>query len=166
MKLKKVLFWAVQLTWGLLVNILGGLIFVVLYVLGHKPRRFAEMLYFEIGENWGGFNAGFVSVVCKNHSVHTLHHEHGHFIQNFFFGPFMIFIQIASAIRYWYRVYIGKINIDKLRTLPGYDSIWFEGQASSFGYKYCNEWYLREKCGFRLSSAKKKGGEQNATTNE
>lgn len=112
------------------------------------------MLYFEVGENWGGFNMGFVAVVCKDHSVHTLHHEHGHFIQTFYFGPFMIFIQIASAIRYWYRRYIQKTNPERYRTFPAYDDIWFEGQASSLGYKYCNIWYLR-KCGILKSKVKK-----------
>lgn len=141
--MKKVLFWAVQLTWGLLENIIGGLIFLALFIAGYRPKRFAEMLYFEVGENWGGFNMGFVAVVCKNHSVHTLHHEHGHFIQTFYFGPFMIFIQIASAIRYWYRRYIQETNIEKYRNLPHYDAIWFEGQASGLGYKYCNAWYIK-----------------------
>jgi hypothetical protein len=162
--MKKVIFWAVQLTWGLLTNILGGLIFLVLYASGHRPRRFAEMLYFEVGEDWGGFNAGFVSVVCKNHSVHTLHHEHGHFIQNFFFGPFMIFIQIASAIRYWYRIYIGKTNPEKCMNLPHYDAIWFEGQASALGYKYCNEWYLTNVCGFNISNKNKKEKNDDGTS--
>ena len=147
--MKKVLFWTVQLTWGLIMNIIGGLIFLALIIAGKKPKRFAEMLYFEVGEGWGGFSAGFVSVVCKDHSVSTLHHEHGHFIQNFFFGPLMIFISIASAIRYWYRRHLQKTNPEKLMTLPAYDSVWFEGQATSFGYKYCNVWYLVNRCGFR-----------------
>lgn len=142
--MKKVLFWTVQLTWGLLSNIIGGLIFVVLFLAGKRPRRFAEMLYFEVGEHWGGFNMGFVSVVGRDCSVHTLHHEHGHFIQNFYFGPFMIFIQIASVVRYWYRRFVKKINPAKFYTLPAYDAIWFEGQASGFGYKYCNMWYLKK----------------------
>lgn len=143
--MKKVLFWTIQLTWGLITNIIGGLIFLVLFIAGYRPKRFAEMLYFEVGENWGGFNCGFVTVVCKKHSVHTIHHEHGHFIQNFYFGPFMILIQLASIIRYWYRVYIQKTNPEKYATLPEYDAIWFEGQASGLGYKYCNKWYMTEK---------------------
>ena len=143
---EKILFWVVQLTWGLLDNILGGLIYLVLCIAGKKPKRFAEMLYFEVGKGWGGFNAGFVAVVSKDCSVRTLHHEHGHFIQNFYFGPFMIFIQIASAIRYWYRLLVKKIDTVKYSKLPEYDSIWFEGQASSLGYKYCNAWYLYNCC--------------------
>lgn len=154
--MKKVLFWTVQLTWGLLENIIGGLIFLVLFIAGYRPKRFAEMLYFEVGENLGGFNMGFVAVVNKDVSVHTLHHEHGHFIQTFFFGPFTLLIQLASAIRYWYRRYIQKTNPEKYRTLPDYDSIWFEGQATGLGYKYCNKWYI-----FNVFSMRKNGGSKN-----
>ena len=130
----KFLFWLLQLTWGILDNILGALIFLVLVIFKQKPKRFHQMVYFEIGNYWGGFNCGFVAVVNKNPSEHLLKHEHGHFIQNMFFGPFEIFIQIASAIRYWYREL--KYYRKGLRPTTTYDSIWFEGQATQLGYKY------------------------------
>lgn len=135
-KLLLALFWAVQLTWGLLENLAASFVFLALVATGHKPKRFHQMVYFEIGENWGGFNLGFVAIVHKNVSESTLRHEHGHFIQTFMFGPFQIFIQIASAARYWYREYIYRTDPMKYTTLPDYDAIWFEGQATRFGYKY------------------------------
>ena len=130
----KFLFWLLQLTWGILDNILGALIFLVLVIFKQKPKRFHQMIYFEIGNYWGGFNCGFVAVVNENPSEHLLKHEHGHFIQNIIFGPFEIFIQIASAIRYWYREL--KYYRKGLRPTTTYDSIWFEGQATQLGYKY------------------------------
>ena len=51
-----------------------------------------------------------------------------------FFGPSEILIQLASAIRYWYREL--KYYRKGLRPPKEYDSIWFEGQATRFGYKY------------------------------
>ena len=29
-----------------------------------------------------------------------------------------------------------KVDYEKYRQLPSYDSIWFEGQATEWGYKY------------------------------
>ena len=129
--MKKFIFWLIQLTWGIITNIIGLLISTVLILTGNKPNKFHQTIYFEIGKNWGGFNMGFCTVVSKNPSKDLLQHEHGHFIQNFYFGPFMIFIQIASASRYWIRRWQRK----KGKTLKPYDSIWFEGQATKLGEK-------------------------------
>lgn len=69
-------------------------------------------------------------------------YKQGHGIQNYYFGPFMIFIVfIPSAIRYWYREIIKKINSNK--ALSEYDSIWFEKQATDLGYNLHN--YLLEE---------------------
>lgn len=127
--MKKIIFWLIQLSWGLLENIIGFLIFIVLIISGNKPKKFHQTVYFEIGKNWGGFNMGFCTVANKNPSKHLLQHEHGHFIQTFYFGPFMIFIQIASFSRYWLRV----LQRKKGKDLKPYDSIWFEGQATRLG---------------------------------
>ena len=48
--------------------------------------------------------------------------------------PFVI--SIPSAIRYWYREIIYRTNRTKYSKLPPYDSIWFEGQATSLGINY------------------------------
>lgn len=134
--MKKILFWLIQLTWGIFENLLGLLLFIILIVMGKKPKRFHQMIYFEMNNVGGGFNCGFVAVVSKNPSEYILRHEHGHFIQNTFFGVFETFIQIASFIRYWYRKYLINFRGKKYSDLPKYDSIWFEGQATKFGYKY------------------------------
>lgn len=134
--MKKVLFWFWQFTWGILDNLLGVIVFLIL-ILKHKPKRFHEMIYFEVGKNWGGVNFGWVAVVCRNPTDHLLRHEHGHFIQNLIFGPlFWFIVAIPSAIRYWYREYLTRVKDKKYSDLPDYDSIWFEGQATKFGYKY------------------------------
>lgn len=134
--MKKLIFWGIQLTWGVVENFLGLLLFLVLVIFKQKPKRFHQMVYFEIGNFGGGFNCGFVGVVSKNPSDYILRHEHGHFIQNTFFGPLETLIQLASLIRFWYRKYLIKFKGKKYSDLPDYDSIWFEGQATKFGYKY------------------------------
>lgn len=144
--MKKVLlltfFWAMQLTWGFIENFFGALIFLAMVCTGHKPKKFHQMIYFEAGKNlgWGGFNMGFVAIVNKFSSERLLRHEHGHFIQNFFFGPLNLPLQLASAIRYWYRQYLRKYKYSKWLELPEYDAWWYEGMATSLG----NEYFLNQ----------------------
>ena len=61
----------------------------------------------------------------------TAWHEHGHGIQNCFFGPFMPFaVSIPSMTRYWIR----RMRPNK-RFRHEYDDIWFESQATRLGAK-------------------------------
>lgn len=132
-----VLFWILQLTWGIIMNVIGLGAFLVLVFSGHKPRRFHQSIYFVVGNNWGGVNLGFVTVVSKVSGESTLRHEHGHFIQNAMYGPLFPFIvAIPSMFRYHYRNYLVLKKGKKRSQLPDYDSAWFEGQATDFGYKY------------------------------
>ena len=74
---------------------------------------------------------GAMFITDSTPSEHTLCHEHGHGLQNLIFGPFEIFIGIASAARYWYREI--KRKIEPTCYLPPYDAIWFEAQATRLG---------------------------------
>lgn len=129
--LQKTLFYILQFTWGLPLNIIGFIIALFLIITGHKPKRHKLCLYFEVGEYWGGLELGFFFLIDKVSSTHTKNHEVGHAIQNSWFGPFFLILWIAGAIRYNYRNLIRKINPNK--KLPDYDSIWFEGQATKLG---------------------------------
>lgn len=102
--MKRFLFYFLNLTWGLPLNIVGGLVALVLVIARKKPKRWGDCFYFEVGENWGGLELGIFFLTSKNPSIHTRNHEHGHAIQNCFFGVLMPFIvNIPSAIRYWLR---------------------------------------------------------------
>ena len=48
----------------------------------------------------------------------------------------MVFITLASAVRYWYREYLVQVKGKFYHELPDYDSIWFEGSATELGEKY------------------------------
>lgn len=133
MKLNKTLYYILSFTWGLLVTLAGLVVSAVLIVCGQRPHRNRYGWYFEVGSKWGGFNIGPCSVVNKGPSAHILQHEFGHSVQNCLFGPFIIFLVIIPSVcRYWYREI-------KNVTYPPYDSIWFEGQATSWGGLYENE---------------------------
>lgn len=139
MKNKKgILFWIASLTWGLPMTLLGMIVALALMYTLHKPQRFGHLIYFEVGENWGGLELGAFFLVNKGADLHVKQHEAGHGIQNIIFGFLMPFVVcIPSAIRYWYRKYKKKKGLAE--TLPPYDSIWFERQATSFGKKYFND---------------------------
>lgn len=137
----KFLFYLLSFTWGLPMTLIGCIVAAVLLVTGHKPKRWGYCWYFEVGEGWGGLELGVFFLVSKDASIHTKNHEHGHGIQNCWFGFLMPFvICIPSATRYWYREYLLRSGKRKYSELPDYDSIWFEGQASKLGYKFI-EWY-------------------------
>lgn len=138
MKLSKISFWALSLTWGLPITLLGLITAVVLLCFGKKPYRYLYGWVFTIGDNWGGFNLGPITVACEKTHYTTLNHEFGHSIQNCYFGPLMPFlIAIPSAIRYWYyttMIKTGKKNSSSALYL--YNQIWFEKMATKFGNKY------------------------------
>lgn len=134
--MSKTVFWILSWTWGIIMTLIGSVVFLVLCLCGYKPRKNQYGYVFEVGEDWGGVEMGPYAIVNKRPSQHILNHEFGHSIQNCYFGPFMPFISIASAIRYWYREYLVKVKNKKYSDLPDYDAIWFEGMATRIGTEY------------------------------
>lgn len=134
--MSKTMFWILSWTWGFVMTLIGSIVFIVLRIAGYKPYRNQYGWAFEIGENWGGVEIGPYCIVNKNPSQHTLDHEFGHALQNCYFGPYMPFISLASAARYWYREYLIKVKGKKYSELTPYDGIWFEGTATYLGEYY------------------------------
>lgn len=131
------IFYLVQFTWGILLNIFGILVALFMLLTFHKPHLFGPSIYFICKKAEGfGFEAGIFFVVgsdCEKDEL--IMHECGHGIQNMIFGIFTPFIiSIPSMIRYWYRE-IKYYNKGKLPPTE-YDAIWFEGQATRWGEKY------------------------------
>ena len=129
-----ILYWIGELTWGLLMNIIGLITALFMLIIGKKPYRVGHTFMFYFGKGWGGLTLGAVIIVSHDCSFSTISHEYGHTVQNLIFGPFELFIGIASAARYWYREI--KRKRDPAFYLPPYDSIWFEGQATRLGLKF------------------------------
>lgn len=135
-RMPKWLFYVASVTWGFVMTFIGALAALVLIIAGKKPQRNMYGWLFEVGKHWGGVSLGPVAIVAEDASPHTRKHEFGHALQNCYLGPYMIVISIASAIRYWYREYMYKVN--KGNQLSHYDSIWFEGTATYLGETYFN----------------------------
>ena len=132
-------FYTLNLTWGILLNIVGFMTALVMLFTGHKPKIHGGCIYFKVGKNWGGVNLGLVFLTDDSPSEHTKNHEFGHAIQNAKYGLLMPFIvSIPSAVRYWYREIV---YYHKGKEPPtDYYSIWFEGEATKLGNEYTKKW--------------------------
>lgn len=134
--MSKTTFWILSWTWGFIMTFIGTIIFTTLRIAGYKPFRNQYGWAIEIGDGWGGLEMGPYCLVSKNPSQHTLDHEFGHALQNCYLGPYMPFISLASAARYWYREYLTRVKGKKYSELIPYDGIWFEGTATYLGEYY------------------------------
>ena len=102
--MKKWVFWLLSLTWGMPWTLIGILAAVVLEILGYKPQRWGYCRYYEVGRRWGGVSFGPVFIVERSARDFTKDHEHGHAIQNCYYGPLMPFmVCLPSALRWWMR---------------------------------------------------------------
>ena len=133
----KFLFYLVQFTWGLPMNVLGAIACLIFMLCGIKPRLANNCLYFALKVNFGT-SLGIFIIEPDFVDEHLRKHELGHSIQNFWFGVFTPFmVAIPSFIRFWYRDVQKFFN--KKCSQPPYDNIWFEGQATNSGSAYINE---------------------------
>lgn len=131
--IRKTAFWVVSIVWGGIITFCGIVVALILICLGYQKQYFGMFVYFEVGKNWGGINLGPIFIVNKNPSLHILKHEAGHGIQNARYGFFMLpLVAIPSVSRVVWRKLISKWSYIKL---PPYESIWFEKQATEWGYK-------------------------------
>ena len=133
-KLPKFVFYFLTFTWGLPFTLLGLFAALFLRLSGYKPKKHGYCFYFEVGEHWGGINLGLFFIVDKHNNKAIRNHEHGHAVQNCYLGPFMLFaVALPSLIRSRYRADLMEKKGVSAKTLPPYDSAWFEGQATQLG---------------------------------
>ena len=143
--ISKPLFYVLSWTWGIVLNLIGHLVALVLLIAGYRPCRIGTCMCFKVGKNWGGASIGSV-IICGEDSFtgNILSHEIGHSVQNCIFGPLcIILVTIPSAIRYQYRNFLIRSGKKTSKELPPYDSIWFEGQATKWGKKTLDRWSER-----------------------
>ena len=136
-RLSKFWFYILSWTWGLPMTLIGAIVTLALKIAGKKVQKWGYCYYVEVGKNWGGLELGMFFLTDSSSLTITKNHEHGHAIQNCYWGVLMPFvICIPSAIRYWYRRIRTNLGY-KITT--GYDDIWFEGQATKLGKYYVEE---------------------------
>lgn len=136
-------FYLLSFTWGLPMTLIGLFVALFMLITGHKPTRFGWVWAFELPNVNYGLSVGTFMICPKEDTQSNFElkaHEHGHALQNIYFGPLFIFlIAIPSAIRFWYREWIyRKYGYEHYCELPDYDSIWFEGSATLSGINFLN----------------------------
>lgn len=130
--LPKALFYAVQFTWGLPVNLAG--LFTFLLCKRARCKRFCNSIVTYLPGNRGGLSLGvFIFLSIENAGEHRrlCVHEYGHTIQCLFLGPlYWPVIVIPSAV--WYHFFSG---FRKTHRIP-YDALYCERWATAWGKKW------------------------------
>ena len=128
----RALFYVLQFTWGLPVNLAGLLLF--LCCKGPRRERFHNSVVTYLPGNRGGLSLGifiFLSLQSENEQRRLRVHEYGHTVQCLFLGPlYWPVVVIPSAI--WYHFFAG---YRKKRRIP-YDTFYCERWATAWGKKW------------------------------
>lgn len=126
-------YYLLQFTWGLPMNLIGAIVALVLVCHRKKAYKYGWNYCFELPVNFG-LELGIFFIAPVGGSKHTKDHEHGHAIQNIYFGPFCVgMVSIPSATRFWIREIQYMI---KKPPKTKYDDAWFEGQATKSGTRF------------------------------
>lgn len=136
----KFVYYLLQFTWGLPMNIAGLIVAGIMMLCGKRPVRYGYGWCFEREGDWG-LELG-IFFIAPPTSTHTKNHELGHGIQNIYFGPLTVFIvSLPSVFRFQWRKLMTKLGKPpKTR----YDDAWFEGQATKTGTRFMNEYEKEE----------------------
>lgn len=130
------MFYLWQFTWGLSVNLIGGLLFLIFKSKGCRWEKFcnAFIIYID-GKNFGGLSLGlFIFMNGKDQEPwrhDTRIHEYGHTIQCLLLGPlYWIVVALPSAI--WCNYF------DEYRKKNNVSYYWLycESWANTWGQKW------------------------------
>lgn len=131
--LPRILFYLLQFTWGLPVNLAGLLVF--LCCRGHsRSETFRNGIVTYLPGDRGGLSLGifiFLSVSDENERHSLRIHEYGHTIQCLFLGPlYWIAVVLPSAV--WFHFFA---DYRKKHRVP-YDAFYCEGWATALGKRW------------------------------
>ena len=135
--LSKALFWLVQWTWGLPVNLIGGLMYLVFYPKC-RHGRFNNAFISYVPWKFGGLSLGqFIFMADHGREPWTSNtriHEYGHTIQCLLLGPLYWFvIGVPSAV--WCHLFNGYRG----RHNKSYYDLYCESWANRWGEKWSGQ---------------------------
>lgn len=130
-------FYLRSFTLGILPNMGGAVRALGMLAAGHRPKRYGNCIHFEAGKGWGGRSAGIFLFTEEGAPQSLLDHEHGHSLQNCFYGPLMpLAVNLPSTARYYGRKLLAHYAPHKLK--GDYYDAWFEAEASRLGTEFMN----------------------------
>lgn len=131
------LYYLLHLTWGILQNIVGFIMYISLIAMNPKRGRFRFNGAFVIG--WDSdYSAGigmfiFIGKVTREYFTGILSHEYGHTIQSCILGPFYLFvIGIPSFI--W--AHGRRFNMNRMSGKYRYSDFYPERWANHLGRRF------------------------------
>lgn len=132
--LGRFLFYFVQFTWGLPVNLISGIIYLILKNK-FRTERFENAFITYIPGNWGGLSLGLFIFIAdgreKEWTDNTRIHEYGHTIQCLLLGPlYWIVVALPSAV--WCNFFAGY----RKRNNVSYYKLYCESWANAWGQKW------------------------------
>ena len=136
-KLESILFYVVQWTWGLPVNIVGGIAYLICTkILKHKHSKFGFSNIVYLPWNAGGLSMGlFIFVRDEEEKKEWLYnvriHEYGHTWQCLLLGPLYYFVVAIPSVIWCncFASYRKKNNVS-------YYKLYCESWANSFGERF------------------------------
>lgn len=136
-KLFDIFFYFVQWTWGLPVNLVGGIIYLICTkILKRRHQKFGYSNIVYLPWNQGGLSLGLFIFMRENHenanwTYNTRIHEYGHTWQCLLLGPlYYIIIALPSAI--WCNLFA---NYRKKNNISYY-AVYCESWANAWGQKF------------------------------
>lgn len=132
-----ILFYLVQWTWGLPVNLVGGIAYLICTRVLHRRRQkfgYANIVF--LPWNSGGLSMGLFIFMKDNHksekwTYNTRIHEYGHTWQCLLLGPlYYIVIALPSAV--WCNFFEGY----RKKNNVSYYKLYCEGWANAWGQKF------------------------------
>ena len=97
--IKTFIYYFLQATWGIIQNVIGLLLWLILLII--NPKRRIQMFYGDIVSEWKikrSLSLGIFIFLGRN-DQRIVVHEYGHSIQSMILGPFyLILIGIPSLI--------------------------------------------------------------------
>ncbi len=136
-KMSAPLFYAIQWTWGLSVNLIGGLIYLICKARGCRTEKFGYSYIAYVPWKYGGLTLGLFILMKENHpdgdwTYNTRIHEYGHTWQCLLLGPLYWFvIGIPSAV--WCNFFEGYRRRNKVSYYKFYPEKWanYNGQKAT-----------------------------------
>ena len=131
--LRLTLFYFIQLTWGVIQNVLGFLIWLYVLLTGPKEKR--RFFHGGLLTRWNlpsSMSMG-IFLFMGTDDMHVVVHEYGHTIQSMILGPFYLpLIGLPSLIWANSPRYISRRRAGRCR----YSSFYPERWANYLGRKY------------------------------
>ena len=143
--MKKFLFYLVQWTWGLPVNLIGLLIFLGYKAKGCEHEKFGYAYITPIVWNYGGFSIGLFIFYKKDHPnkdwiYDTKIHEYGHTWQALLLGPLYWFVVGIPSF-----IWCNALESYRKKRGLSYYKLYCEAWANAWGQKVTGMKMIKDK---------------------